>query len=356
MAQLFSPFTLRGVTLPNRLVVSPMCQYSASDGLVNDWHMVHLGCRAVGGAGLVFTEAVAVSPEGRISAGDLGLWSDKQVPGMKQLATFIKNQQVVPGIQLAHSGRKGSTTPPWMGIKKTQHAEGGWETIAPSSIPYRNTEPVPAEMTPEEINTTVSSFAEASKRAIAAGFEVIEIHAAHGYLLHEFLSPLSNKRTDEFGSSFENRTRFLRTVVAEIRKVIPESTPLFVRISATDYATGGWMPDDSILLARILCTAGVDLIDCSTGGIIPGIHIETGPGYQVHFAEIIKQAGIPTGAVGLLTDAFQAEEILKLGKADLIFMAREMLRNPYFPRQAAQQLGVPMPWPVQYERAEFKKK
>ncbi len=354
MAYLFSPLTIRGVTLPNRLVVSPMCQYSSIDGFVNDWHLVHLGSRAIGGAGLVFTEAVAVSPEGRISPGDLGLWDDTFIQGLSGITSFIKEHNAVPGIQLAHSGRKGSTTPPWHGIKKMRPNDGGWPVIAPSSIPYRSTDSLPEEMTIKEINSLVADFTSAAQRAVDAGFDVIEVHAAHGYLIHEFLSPLSNNRTDDYGGSFLNRIRFLLQVVETIRKVIPDTLPLFVRISATDYVTGGWTVEESVELASILNNIGVDLIDCSSGGIIPGVHIQTFPGYQVSFAATIKKAGILTGAVGLITDAHQAEEILNAGNADLIFMAREMLRNPYFPIIAAEQLSVPISWPQQYERAKKK--
>lgn len=354
MANLFSPLTIRGVTLPNRLVVSPMCQYSSKDGFINDWHLVHLGSRAIGGAGLVFTEAVAVSPEGRISSGDLGLWDDKFIQGLSRITSFIKEHNSVPGIQLAHSGRKGSTTPPWHGIKKMGKNVGGWSVISPSSIPYRDYEPLPEEITLSEINRLVADFTFGAQRAVEAGFDVIEVHAAHGYLIHEFLSPLSNKRTDDYGGSFENRIRFLLQVVEEIRKVIPKHLPLFVRISATDYVTGGWSVEESVELARVLNNIGVDLIDCSSGGIIPGVHIQTFPGYQVSFAAAIKKTGILTGAVGLITDAHQAEEILNAGNADLIFMAREILRNPYFPIIAAEQLNVHSSWPQQYERAKKK--
>jgi 2,4-dienoyl-CoA reductase-like NADH-dependent reductase (Old Yellow Enzyme family) len=351
MSLLFAPLSIRGITLPNRIVVSPMCQYSATDGLPEDWHLVHLGSRAVGGAGLVFCEATAVSPEGRISPGDLGIWSDAHIEPFRRITSFIRAQGAIAGIQLAHAGRKASHTAPWLGGAALE--EGAWQTEAPSAIPFKDEEPAPTEMSADAIAETVSQFAEAAVRALAAGFRIAEIHGAHGYLVHEFLSPLSNKRTDEWGGSFDNRIRFLLAIVGAIRAVWPDELPLFVRISATDWVEGGWTVDDSVRLASVLKTKGVDLVDCSTGGNSVGVRIPLVPMYQVPFAaRVKKEAGIMTGAVGLITTAAEAEGILAAGDADLIFLARQLLRDPYFPLHAAKELGVDQPWPVQYERAK----
>lgn len=353
MSELFSPLRIRNIELKNRIVVSPMCQYSSEDGFANDWHLVHLGSRAVGGAGLVFTEATAVSPEGRISPNDLGIWKDEHVDFLKRITTFIKAQGSVPGIQIAHAGRKSSQLPPWKGGKEISREEGGWQTIAPSAVPFKEGDLVPEELTIAEIQRIVLDFQKAAERSMKAGFQVIELHAAHGYLINEFLSPLSNKRTDEYGGSFENRIRFLIEIIESVRKVWKEDYPLFVRISATDWKDGGWNEKDSIELCKVLKTKSVDLVDCSTGGNAPDVKIPVKPLYQVPFAESIRKAtGILTGAVGLITTAEEAENILKEGKADLIFMAREFLRNPYFPREAAVAHEIESAWPVQYERAK----
>jgi 2,4-dienoyl-CoA reductase-like NADH-dependent reductase (Old Yellow Enzyme family) len=353
MAQLFTPLTLRGVTLPNRLVVSPMCMYSAQDGFANDWHLVHLGSRAVGGAGLIIQEATAVSPEGRITPADLGIWQDEHLPFLQRITAFIEAQGAVPGIQLAHAGRKASHRSPWQGGTEVAPAEGGWPTVAPSALPFIPTETAPQALDAAGIAKVIEDFRAATERAVAAGYKVIEVHAAHGYLLHEFLSPLSNQRTDEYGGSFENRSRLLREVTAAVRAALPEAYPLLVRISATDWVEDGWSADDSVALARELQGLGVDLIDCSTGGNVPKAPIPVGPGYQVAFAARVRQeTGLPTGAVGLITDARQAEEIVASGQADLVLLARELLRDPYFPLHAARELGVDLAWPNQYERAK----
>ena len=355
MSLLFSPFTLRGITLPNRIVVSPMCQYSATDGFANDWHLVHLGSRAVGGAGLVFTEAVAVVPEGRISPQDLGLWTDEQIAPLQRITAFITAQGSVPGIQLAHAGRKASLTQPWNGDRLLTPAEGGWQTVAPSALPFSADKSTPKALSVTDIKQTIAAFVAATHRAVAAGFKVLELHGAHGYLIHEFLSPLSNTRTDEYGGSFENRTRFLLQLITAVRAAWPQEYPLLLRISATDWTVGGWTIQDSERLAPIVQQLGVDLIDCSSGGNVLA-PIPAGPGYQVPFAAAVRNTGMPTGAVGIIVTAQQAEDILTEGQADLIFMARELLRNPYFPLQAAAQLGhTDHPWPVQYERAKRRK-
>lgn len=352
MAQLFTPLTLRGITFKNRLVVSPMCQYSAEDGFINDWHLVHLGSRAVGGAGLIILEATAVSPEGRITPDDLGIWKDEHLPGLQRITEFLKAHACVPGVQLAHAGRKASHSSPWKGGSVVPETDGGWQTAAPSPVPFTEEEPAPQELTLDSIQQVINDFKAAAQRALAAGFEVIELHAAHGYLLHEFLSPLSNQRLDQYGGTFENRIRLLVEIVEATRSVWPERLPLFVRISATDWTEGGWTAEDSVQLAAVLRTKGVDLIDCSTGGNVASAQIPVGPGYQVPFAEQVKRdAGIPTGAVGLITTAQQAEEIVASGQADLVLLARESLRDPYFPLHAAFELGVEMAWPSQYERA-----
>ncbi|HYV96822.1 MAG TPA: NADH:flavin oxidoreductase/NADH oxidase [Gemmatimonadaceae bacterium] len=352
MSALFDPLKLRDVTLPNRIVVSPMCQYSSTDGVANDWHFVHLGSRAIGGAGLVFTEATAVTANGRISPFDMGLWRDTQIEPLARIVRFIHAHGSVAGMQLAHAGRKASTVPPWEGMRLAPPAEGGWtDVVAPSALPYSDASAAPREMTREDISTVVAAFARAARRTLQAEYRVLEIHAAHGYLLHEFFSPLSNLRTDEYGGSFENRTRIAREVIAAVRRVWPEHLPLFVRISATDWADNGWDIEQSVELARTLKSLGVDLIDCSTGGNVHGVRIPTEPGYQVPFAERVRRdADIATGAVGLITEPRHADEIVREGKADVVLLAREMLRDPYFPLRAARELGVPMPWPVQYLR------
>lgn len=353
MSLLFEPIKIRGVELKNRLVVSPMCEYSSVDGFANDWHLVHLGSRAVGGAGLVFTEATAVTPEGRISPEDLGIWKDDHIAFLKRITKFVTEQGSVPGIQLAHAGRKASHSSPWKGNKALSENEGAWQTIAPSALAYKEGKPLPKEMSHSDIQNLIQDFAWSAKRALEADFKVIEIHAAHGYLINEFLSPLSNHRTDEYGGSFENRIKLLLEVVAAIKNVIKGEFPLFVRISATDWVKGGWTDEDSVLLSKVLKTEGVDLIDCSSGGLSPEQKIPVKPLYQVPFAEKIKiEAGILTGAVGLITSAKEAESILQNKQADLIIMARQLLREPYFALHAAKELGVDMEWPVQYERAK----
>ncbi|WP_420147145.1 NADPH dehydrogenase NamA [Spirosoma sp.] len=354
MSILFSPLSLRRVTLKNRIVVSPMCQYSSEDGFSNDWHLVHLGSRAVGGAGLVITEAAAVSPEGRISPDDLGIWKDEHIAGLKRITQFIQQQGAVAGIQLAHAGRKASHHRPWEGGKAILPTEQrGWQTVGPSPIPFQEPGPIPTELTIEGIEKIVADFQRAVQRALEAGFQLIEIHAAHGYLIHEFLSPISNQRTDAYGGSFENRMRLLLEIIDRVQIVWPNELPIFVRISATDWTEGGWSTDDSVALATVLKEKGIDVVDCSTGGNVAGAKIPVGPGYQVPFAERIKQeTGMMTGAVGLITSAEQAESILTNGQADLIVMAREFLRDPYFPLHAAHALGDDIAWPVQYERAK----
>ncbi|AHM62108.1 NADH:flavin oxidoreductase/NADH oxidase [Flammeovirgaceae bacterium 311] len=350
---LFSPFTIKKVQFRNRIAVSPMCQYSSQDGFANDWHLVHLGSRAVGGAGLVIFEASAVTSEGRITPDDLGIWKDEHIPGLQRIVTFIKSQGAVAGIQLAHAGRKASHQSPWKGGKIILPADGGWETLAPSAIPFQEDEPAPAALSTEGIREVINSFRQAAKRALQAGFEVIELHAAHGYLMHEFLSPLSNVRTDEWGGSFENRARLLQEVVAAVQEVWPEELPLFVRISATDWTKGGWDADDSVALAVLLKAKGVDLIDCSTGGNVPKASIPVAPCYQVQFAEKIKkETGICTAAVGMITTPQQAETIIATEQADMVLLAREFLRDPYFPLHAAREFSADVVWPVQYERAK----
>jgi 2,4-dienoyl-CoA reductase-like NADH-dependent reductase (Old Yellow Enzyme family) len=357
MTHLFEPLTLRGLTLKNRLVVSPMCMYSSEDGFANDWHLVHLGSRACGGAALVFTEATAVEPEGRISPQDLGLWKDEHIEFLKRVTAFIKSQGSVPGIQLAHAGRKASTLSPHFGKRGVVPKEkGGWTPLAPSPVPFNHGDPAPEELTVEGIQRIVKKFQEAATRALAAGFEVVELHAAHGYLMDEFLSPLANHRKDVYGGSLENRTRVVREVATAVREVWPESKPLFLRISATDWKEPeGWTIEQSVELAKMVKPLGVDLIDCSSGGIAPDAKIPNTPGYQTPFAERIrKEAGIATGAVGLITTTAQADEIIRTGKADLLLMAREFLRDPYFPLHAAAELHQDIAWPKQYERAKIK--
>jgi 2,4-dienoyl-CoA reductase-like NADH-dependent reductase (Old Yellow Enzyme family) len=349
---LFSSLTVREVTFRNRIAVSPMCQYSSEDGFANDWHLVHLGSRAVGGAGLVMTEAAAVEPRGRISPADLGLWKDEHVEMLARIARFIRRQGAVPGIQLAHAGRKASTRVPWEGGAVIPESEGGWQAAAPSPIPFRPEEPVPAELTRSGIRSIAEAFAAAARRAAAAGFQVVEIHGAHGYLINEFLSPLSNRRTDEYGGSFENRARFALEVAAAVRGAWPDSLPLFMRISAIDWVEDGWRIEDSVELARRLRALGVDLVDCSSGGLVPYAKVQPGPGYQVPFAaRIRRETGVLTGAVGLITAPHQADAIIRDGQADMVLLAREFLRDPYWPLHAAKALGAPAEIPKQYLRA-----
>lgn len=354
MSDLFQPLTIRSVNFKNRIFVSPMCEYSSSDGFANDWHLVHLGSRAVGGAALVLTEANAVTPEGRISPEDLGIWKDEHVEFLSRITKFIKDQGSVPGTQLAHAGRKASTAAPWKGGAPLAVDQGGWSPIyAPSAIPFSEGYQTPVAMTLEQIRHTVQAFRRAAQRALWAGFQVIEIHAAHGYLLHEFLSPLSNHRSDQYGGSLENRMRLVCEVSAAVREVWPDDLPLFVRISSSDWVEGGWTIEDSVTLACELKKVGVDLIDCSSGGNVPRVRIPLGPGYQTHFAERVrKEADILTGAVGMITSAPQADTIVRTGQADAILMAREFLRHPYWPFHAAKELGHDISWPKQYERAK----
>ena len=351
---LFSPLNLRSLTLRNRVVVSPMCQYSSDDGHANDWHLIHLGSRAVGGAALVFTEATAVEASGRISPQDLGIWKDEHVPMLRRIAQAVRDQGAIPGMQLAHAGRKASTARPWEGGKPLAVKDGGWEPIfAPSAISFSHSAQIPQALDAEGISRIRRAFVDAAKRALSAGFQVLELHAAHGYLLHEFLSPLANQRADQYGGSLENRMRFLRELVADIRGVWPAELPLLVRISASDWQEGGWDIAQSIELAKVLREGGVDLIDCSSGGVVPGVKIPVGPGYQTPFAERIRrESGIATGAVGVLRSAFQAEHVVRTGQADVVIMARELLRDPYWPLRAARKLGAEITWPPQYERAK----
>ena len=353
MKTLFSSIKIREKTFKNRIFVSPMCQYSSENGLPGDWHMVHLGTRAVGGAALVMVEATAVSPEGRISPRDSGIWSQEHSEAFERITAFIKEQGAVPAIQLAHAGRKASTDTPWRGDKPLGHEDGGWEPVAPSAIPFGPASPRPRSLTPQEIDRLILQFADAAKRSLSAGFEVLELHMAHGYLLHEFLSPISNHREDRFGGSLENRVRFPLKVVRAVRAVWPEHLPLFVRISCTDWVEGGWDLDQSIKFCEMLKGEGVDLIDCSSGAMVPDAVIPAGPGFQVPFAASIrKEVGIATGAVGFITSPAQAEQITATGQADVVLLAREMLRNPYWPLQTAQSLRVDVPWPKQYLRAK----
>ncbi len=352
MALIFDPLPIRGITLPNRIGVSPMCEYSSTDGFASDWHLVHLGSRAVGGAGLVMTEATGVTPEGRISPEDLGIWSDAHIEFLARIVRFLKSQGAVPGMQLAHAGRKGSTYRPWSGDGAIALKDGGWVPVAPSAVAYSERYPMPRALLKEEIRGVIEAFGQAARRAMQAGFQLIEIHAAHGYLLHEFFSPLSNFRTDEYGGSFENRTRIAREVVNAIRKEMPEHLPLFIRISATDWKKGGWDADQTVELAKQLKPLGVDLVDCSSAGLVQDQEIVAAPGFQVPFAERIRrEARIMTSAVGLIETKEQVAEILANQKADLVFMAREFLRDPYWPLRTARELKQPASWPSQYLRA-----
>ena len=351
-SQLFSPLRLRSVEFPHRVFVSPMCQYSSEDGMPNDWHFVHLGSRAIGGAALVCVEASGVTPEGRITPWDAGIWSAEHAVAWKRCVEFIRAHGAVPGIQLAHAGRKASCDKPWHGGHSLAPGKGAWQTLAPSAIAFGDYA-VPRAMTVTEIERTVEDFRRAAGYSLTAGFDVVEIHGAHGYLLHEFVSPLSNLRTDAYGGSFDNRIRFPLAVARAVRELWPPDKPVFYRISATDWHEGGWDLEQSVMFCRRLKDAGIDLIDVSSGGNIHAQKIKLGPGYQVPFAEAIRAgAGIPTAAVGLISDAVQAEQIVSLGQADAVFLARAFLRDPYWPRHAAKALGVDMPWPDQYKRCD----
>lgn len=353
MSKLLSPLSIKDVNLRNRITISPMCQYSSVDGFATDWHLVHLGSRAVGGAGLIIQEATAISPEGRISPGDLGIYQDEHIQKLKSITTFIHQQGAVAGIQLAHAGRKASCAEPWNGSKQIKVKHGGWTMGAPSPIAFNPDDESPMALDTEGIQKVTDDFKAGAIRAVQAGYRLIEIHAAHGYLIHQFLSPLSNHRTDNYGGSFENRIRLLLEIVKAVQTVWPENLPLFVRISATDWADGGWDIQEAVQLSSVLKASGVDLIDCSSGGLVPYAKIPLGPGYQVLFAERIKkEAGILTGAVGLITEVQQAEEILGKGQADLIIIARASLRYPYFALHAARHLGDDIAWPLQYQRAK----
>ncbi len=353
MSKLFSTLTIKNITLKNRIVMSPMCQYSSIDGFANDWHMVHLGTRAAGGTGLIFTEATAISPEGRITPSDLGLWHDEHIRGLTRIISFIHKQGAIAGIQLAHAGRKASCAVPWENGKQLDEKNGGWQTVGPGDVPLIAGDRAPESLDKDGIRKVISDFKQAAKRARIAGFNIVEIHSAHGYLLHEFLSPLSNLRTDEYGGSFENRTRLLREVVDGVKSEWPADNPLFLRISATDWAEGGWTLEESVKLAYILKEMSVDLIDCSSGGNVYNAKLPLTPGYQVPFSEAVRKTGILTGAVGFITTASQAEAIIAEGRADVVLLARELLRNPYFPLSAARELGADVTWPDQYLRARL---
>ncbi|WP_291097981.1 MULTISPECIES: NADH:flavin oxidoreductase/NADH oxidase [unclassified Flavobacterium] len=353
-SKLFSTLHIKNLVLKNRIVISPMCQFSAQDGFANDWHLVHHGSRAVGGAALIIQEATSVSPEGRITPEDLGLWKEEHIEKLQSINRFIIEQNSIPGIQLAHAGRKASVASSWNGNKKLDENQGGWDTVAPSAIGFYDNEKPPIALDKTGVQKVISDFKAATKRAVQAGFQVVEIHAAHGYLLHQFLSPLSNFRTDEYGGSFENRVRLLLEVLEAVQTEWPVDLPLFVRISATDWADGGWNIEESVQLSKILKEKGVDLMDVSSGGLVSHQQIPLGPNYQVPFAERIKkETGILTGAVGLITESGQAESIVATGKADLVLFARESLRNPNLALTFAQELGVDVPWPKQYERAKI---
>lgn len=353
MSKLFSPLGLRSLELRNRIFVSPMCQYSSPDGLATDWHLVHLGSRAVGGAGLVMAEATAVAPEGRISPADLGLWSQAHAEALAPVARFIRERGAVPGIQLAHAGRKASTDIPWRSQRALSPVEGGWEPVAPSRLAFSPAHPTPRALDSAGLKGVVEQFTAAAQHALRAGFHVVELHLAHGYLLHEFLSPLSNERDDEYGGSLEHRARLPLEVAEAVRRVWPEELPLFARISATDWAQGGWELEQSVVLAGWLKEVGIDLIDCSSGGLVPDAKVPAGPGYQTPFSATLRErAGIATAAVGMITDPTQAEQIVATGLADAVSLAREFLRDPYWPLHAAQALGADLPWPAQYARAK----
>lgn len=353
MSHLFNSLKIKNIELKNRIAVSPMCQYSSMDGFANDWHLVHLGSRAIGGAGLVLTEAIAVSQEGRITPNDLGIWKDEHIPFLNRINNFIEQQGSIAGVQLAHAGRKAGHAQPWEGGNKLKFEDGGWQSIAPSAIPFNEGGSVPEAMTLIEIKKCIDNFQQAALRAKKAGFKVIELHAAHGYLINEFLSPISNNRTDEYGGSFENRIRFLLEIIESVRVVWPEENPLFVRISVTEWTDRAWTESDSIKLVEILKNKTVDLIDCSTGGNVATATIPVEPLFQVKFAESLKKStGILTGAVGLITTAKEANHIILENKADVVLIGREFLRDPQFPLRAASELGVDIKWPLQYERAK----
>jgi 2,4-dienoyl-CoA reductase-like NADH-dependent reductase (Old Yellow Enzyme family) len=353
---LFDPLKIRDITFRNRIAVSPMCEYSCEDGFANDWHLVHLGARAVGGAGTVLTEAIAVVPEGRISPADLGIWKDEHIENLARIVRFLHQHGAVAGTQLAHAGFKASTAVPWINPgKPVSVADGGWLPVYSSTSKGFTPESIqPEALTTEGIARVVAAFAEGARRTLDAGFELVEIHGAHGYLVHQFLSPLVNTRTDQYGGSFENRTRLLREIIEAVRKVWPERLPLWLRISASDWTEGGWTIEDSVALAKQVKPLGVDLIDSSSGGIVASAKIPLGPGYQTVFAERIrKEAGILTGAVGMITSPEQAQHILATGQADLVLLARELLRDPYWPLRAAHALKQQIAWPKQYERAKW---
>ncbi len=354
MSKLFTPIELRSLKIRNRIFVSPMCQYSCTNGIPTNWHLVHYGSRAVGGAGLVMIEATAVAPEGRISPSDCGLWNEKQAAAFKPIAEFIRQQGAVPGIQLAHAGRKASTEAPWLGGNYVPPEQGGWQPVAPSPLPFSAGRPAPSELSQAELEQIASAFVAAAERALAAGFKLVEVHMAHGYLLHQFLSPLSNKRRDHFGGRLENRLRFPLQVAEQVRKFWPDGLPVLVRISATDWAEGGWDLNQSIELCGKLKEIGIDLIDCSSGGLIPDAIIPAIPGFQVPMAaQIKKEVGIATSAVGLITEAKQAETILSNGEVDAVQLARELLRDPHWPLRAARMLHADVAWPLQYQRAKI---
>ena len=354
MSKLFSPLQMRSLTLRNRIFVAPMCQYSCLDGMPDDWHLVHLGSRAVGGAALVMTEATAVSPEGRISPGDCGLWNDDQAEAFAPITAFIKAQGAVAAIQLAHAGRKASVQPPWQGGAAVSPSAGGWQPVAPSALPFGPDSPMPRELSAAELDTICDAFEASAKRALQAGFQAVEVHMAHGYLLHQFLSPLSNRRNDDFGGSLENRMRFPLQVARRVREIWPQDLPVMVRISATDWVAGGWDLDQSLKLCQQLKVLGIDLIDCSSAGLVPDAVIPAGPGFQTPLAaQIREQIDIATGAVGLITAAVQAEQIVATGLADVVLLARELLRDPYWPIRAAGELKAEHDWPLQYVRARL---
>jgi 2,4-dienoyl-CoA reductase-like NADH-dependent reductase (Old Yellow Enzyme family) len=352
---LFSPLAFRSVELRNRIGVSPMCMYSSEDGFANEWHLVHLGARAVGGAGMVMAEATAISPEGRISPTDMGIWTDEHVAPLERCTEFIHQHGAVAGIQLAHAGRKASTAQPWKGRHYVGEEDGGWRPIlAPSALPFDDDAPTPKALDQAGIEQIIDHFRDGARRALEAGFKLVEIHAAHGYLLHEFLSPLSNHRSDSYGGSLENRTRLVREVTEAVRSEWPDELPLFVRISATDWVDGGWDAEQSVELAKMLAPLGVDLVDCSSGGVVPDAKIPVATGYQVDFAERIRrESDMPTAAVGLITEPKQADAIIRDGRADLVLMAREFLRDPHWPLHAARELGMDVTWPEQYARAKL---
>jgi 2,4-dienoyl-CoA reductase-like NADH-dependent reductase (Old Yellow Enzyme family) len=352
MTHLFEPLKLRDIVLRNRIGIPPMCQYSASDGLAGNWHFVHYGSRAVGGAALMIIEATAVTPEGRITPGDLGLWEERQIEPLARIVRFAQEQGCVPAVQLAHAGRKGSARLGWQPQRSLEASEGGWTTVAPSALPFGEGYAVPRELDQAGVRKVAALFAAAAQRAREAGLQTLEIHAAHGYLLHQFLSPLSNRRTDSYGGSFENRTRLLREVVAAVRSKWPERLPLLVRLSATDWVDGGWTVDETIELCRSLRGLGVDLVDVSSAGLVPTAVIPAGPGFQTEFAaRVRREAGIATAAVGLITSPAQADHIIRTGQADMVLLGREILRNPYWSMTAAQALGQAASWPAQYLRA-----